>query len=371
MPSNKNTETTKKGKIDKKTSTKKSKDVDKKKTKEVDSDENVDTLIPKTELETSKDDNYEDVENVDVLIPKTKSEASKDEDGNYQDSEDIGEEMVKTVIKLICQADISNMLTSIEPLTSLATEILSTIPLENIEEEIEKMKKSGILNKKYSEYKNKVDSVKPRILPNNYLSCLDRILSFDGSTVKNDVIKLAEAGFYSIGENKTACFFCKLEISDWREDNDPLEWHYKTNPLCDFARSIYVPKELKETSSKILTSEDVKRKIKNMNKHLSNFFRELADSIDVEHDYEHDYAPIHEDNSSFYEDYDERMPGYPPYQPYSSRHPPLFFEHSRTAPSFPMFASEDTFGEKNNTSKKNNKQCTSKTCKKSKEHKYK
>lgn len=68
-----------------------------------------------------------------------------------------------------------------------------------------------------------------------------RLQSFDTwtePTVNRNFVKmLAAAGFYYAGESdKTKCFDCQVEISNWDEGKDPLMEHKQRSPRCRFVR---------------------------------------------------------------------------------------------------------------------------------------
>lgn len=274
-----------------------------------------------------------------------------------KDEEDITKR-ITNVLEWLCNSDES--MTDLSALINLATHLLSTIPFENIQEEIGKLKKNGTLSKKYMEYKSELEKkITPSISSNppkeKYLSCLERLSSFEGSTIDNDVLKLAEAGFYLTHKNKnmTTCFFCKIELDDWKRDDIPMEEHYKTNPLCHFIQSIYIPDDLKQKSP----NDNIKMKIKSINKHLSNFFRELADTIDTECDRQYPYKDFDE-NMDIGEEFD--YPQYPQ-QFFNSK-----FMNVRPNPIFgpEKFGPYGSFGESSLFSPSSKKSCGG-ACKKS------
>ena len=52
---------------------------------------------------------------------------------------------------------------------------------------------------------------------------------------------LASAGFYYTGHgDKVKCIFCKIEIENWRENDNPLNDHEKWAPYCPYIRGFYV-----------------------------------------------------------------------------------------------------------------------------------
>lgn len=52
--------------------------------------------------------------------------------------------------------------------------------------------------------------------------------------------QLASAGFYSCKAKgqprKTRCFCCLVEISDWKQNDHPIEKHLAASPDCPYAR---------------------------------------------------------------------------------------------------------------------------------------
>lgn len=69
-----------------------------------------------------------------------------------------------------------------------------------------------------------------------YKTITSRIETFKNYPKSPDfIIKLAEAGFFSIGKNYiTKCFSCTVYITDWEDKDDPWIEHARYAPYCDF-----------------------------------------------------------------------------------------------------------------------------------------
>lgn len=62
----------------------------------------------------------------------------------------------------------------------------------------------------------------------------NRLASFyDWIKDEVDIRKLAKAGFYYTHTyDITRCFFCKIEVSNWDAEDDPINEHKKWSPRC-------------------------------------------------------------------------------------------------------------------------------------------
>lgn len=209
----------------------------------------------------------------------------------------------------------------------MAAWLLEETEFEQIEDVINRMQESGALQEKYKQFKESgVDKAKQKEKKKQkyntkYTSCVERFKSFENSDVNNDHANLAEAGFYLKDNGNIACFFCNVELlNDWKESDIPIEEHFNANTECEFVKSVYIPSQIKYNER-----DEYKMKIKNINKHLSNFFRELANTIDSGSD----SIPIEEDFENFddFQDYTD---------PYPQNYPSLF-QSLRPPPHLPAF----------------------------------
>ena len=241
-------------------------------------------------------------------------------------------EKITNVLDLLFNSNIkSETKNSMEDSTvmiKMAVWLLEETEFEQIENVINKMQESGALQEKYKEFKesevnkttiakqkDKQKDKKKQKYNTKFASCVDRFKSFENSDVDNDHANLAKAGFYLKDNGNIVCFFCNVELlNDWKESDIPIEEHFNANPECEFVKSVYIP-----SRNKYNEKNEYKIKIKNINKHLSNFFRELANTIDSESE----SIPIEEDFDNF-DDFQDYTDSYPQNYPnlFQSLHPP-------------------------------------------------
>lgn len=56
-----------------------------------------------------------------------------------------------------------------------------------------------------------------------------------------DDLSLSSAGFYYTGRGDAVkCIFCKIQIEDWKENDNPLDDHRKWAPYCPYLRGFDV-----------------------------------------------------------------------------------------------------------------------------------
>eukprot|EP00041_Stephanoeca_diplocostata_P006487 m.87069 g.87069 ORF g.87069 m.87069 type:complete len:291 (+) comp16389_c0_seq1:128-1000(+) len=54
-------------------------------------------------------------------------------------------------------------------------------------------------------------------------------------TAKCNARRMADAGFYCVGEDDNAsCFMCGKDLDGWEEDDDPIKEHQRHSPSCAF-----------------------------------------------------------------------------------------------------------------------------------------
>lgn len=70
----------------------------------------------------------------------------------------------------------------------------------------------------------------------------ERIKTFETWPVHfPNVFSFAAAGFYYTGErDRVRCIFCKIEIEEWDENDNPLDDHRKWAPYCPYLRGLDV-----------------------------------------------------------------------------------------------------------------------------------
>lgn len=73
-----------------------------------------------------------------------------------------------------------------------------------------------------------------------------RVQWFSGWRGWIDPEKLAEAGFYYLGEDdNTRCYYCGVIIHEWRARDDPIQEHLHWQSNCQFAKFIDSVQRLK------------------------------------------------------------------------------------------------------------------------------
>lgn len=73
----------------------------------------------------------------------------------------------------------------------------------------------------------------------NFIIFKNRIKSFENHEDKfwdeKFIELLADSGFFYTGiDDQTQCAYCGLQVTGWKRDDNPLEYHRENNKYCDF-----------------------------------------------------------------------------------------------------------------------------------------
>ncbi|XP_020296122.1 baculoviral IAP repeat-containing protein 7-B-like [Pseudomyrmex gracilis] len=120
----------------------------------------------------------------------------------------------------------------------------------------------------------------------NYFDSIECFKDWPCSWIKPE--RLAAAGFYYMGEeDKVKCFECKLEISKWETNDNPMADHQRWSRRCRFVENLSygnvgigvdsstIPKKMDEADEKptcfmsVSDLDDVTENIRMLNKILS------------------------------------------------------------------------------------------------------
>lgn len=91
----------------------------------------------------------------------------------------------------------------------------------------------------------------------------DRLITFADWSNKVSPEDLASAGFYyTQSEDIVRCAFCLCEFNNWKEDDDPLEDHYKYSNHCEFIKVLWKSRQLKKSNNKLSKREREKNNVR-------------------------------------------------------------------------------------------------------------
>jgi hypothetical protein len=93
-----------------------------------------------------------------------------------------------------------------------------------------------------------------------------RLSTFKNWTGEISPEQLAEAGYFSTGDNITTCFSCKMDFKEWKQMENPWLVHWQKSPYCTFILNncckIY-EEHRKSFIEQIMTHPDIENLIKN------------------------------------------------------------------------------------------------------------